>query len=601
MSPNSQRWAAGAAATLVAVANMGCGRQKEPAVLQSTEPPPPSHLAETSPGTVPDDPAQDGWDTELASERIGTQLALMKQWLTEEKPAAAGVEKFAAGDCTGSGLAGAEPDPQFAGGVFKVSRSVTGGRGAAFDGLEGLAAAMGKLRGGTEAHAAIKVTRIHSSADGWETVLRFQLDEHTAAGRRQVNAVWPALWSRDEAPLLKRIDLSAWEEVTAARAQAFADCTEALFAGNTSWREHLAFGTDHWTARIESILGMDVNGQNGVTLGDINGDGLDDFHLPQQGGLPNRMFLRQLDGTLKDVTEESGTGWLDDAHAALLIDLDNDGDQDLVTGMRDGILIQANDGLGKFTVKATKLMPTGVPYGLAAADYDQDGDLDVFAACYHQRTTAARNETFARPVPYHDAENGAQDVLLRNDGNWQFTDAAKSSGIVENKFSYAPSWEDYDDDGDMDLFVANDFGSKRLWRNDRTPEDTVIFTEVAVTAGVQDVGAGMSSAWGDPDNDGRMDLYVGNMFSSAGNRIAFQEKFQRSAQPLERRLYQRHARGNSLFHNKGDGTFDDVSEAAGVTSGRWAWSSRFADLNNDGREDIYVANGYITQEDPHDL
>jgi len=301
------------------------------------------------------------------------------------------------------------------------------------------------------------------------------------------------------------------------------------------------------------------------------------------------------------VTEGSGTGWLDDGHAALFLDLDNDGDQDLVIGMRDGVLIQQNDGTGKFTVKAAKLTPTGPPYGLSAADYDQDGDLDIFAACYYQRATAAKNYTFARPVPYHDAENGAQDMLLRNDGNWVFTDAAKASGIVESKFSYAPSWEDFDDDGDQDLYVANDFGSNRLWRNDRTPEGTVVFHETAAEAGVQDTAAGMSSAWGDADNDGRMDLYVANMFSSAGNRIAFQDKFQSSASDAERHLLQRHARGNSLFHNKDGSSFSDVSESAGVTLGRWAWSSRFGDLNNDGREDLYVANGYITQEDPHDL
>lgn len=412
-----------------------------------------------------------------------------------------------------------------------------------------------------------------------------------------MNAEWSAEWTSEYK--LAMLDMSSWTEVTMARG--FIDCTEALFAGNESWREHLALGTDHWTARIESILGMDVNGQNGVTLGDINGDGLDDFYLTQQGGLPNRMFLRQAGGSLKDVTAESGAGWLDDAHAALLVDLDNDGDQDLVTGTRDGVLIQANDGTGKFAVKAAKLTPTGPPYGLSAADYDQDGDLDIFAACYFQRQTAAKNYTLARPVPYYDAENGAQDVLLRNDGNWYFTDAAKACGIVENKFSYAPSWEDIDDDGDMDLYVANDFGSNRLWRNDRTPEGTVIFTEVAAPAGVQDTAAGMSSAWGDADNDGRMDLYVGNMFSSAGNRIAFQEKFHRSASAGERQLFQRHARGNSLFRNGGAGKFDDISEAAGVTLGRWAWSSRFGDLNNDGLPDLYVANGYITQEDPHDL
>lgn len=558
---------------------------------------PAATVARTS--TVADDPTKDGWETEAANERIGTQLGLLKNWLTGKDRTMEQAVAFMDPDCEGLTRPGQEAEPRYSDGVFAVRYSAADRPGSRFRGMEAAVATVGSLRRGQETHVAAKVTGIRASAGGWETDVKLQVDELWNAGRRQLNTTCQMVWSKADPPMLKRVEFGTWEEVTTPRA--FADCTEALFAGNASWREHLALGTDHWTARIESILGMDVNGQNGVTLGDINGDGLDDFYLTQQGGLPNRMFLRQADGSLKDITVESGAGWLDDAHAALLVDLDNDGDQDLVTGTRDGVLIQANDGTGKFAVKAAKLTPTGPPYGLSAADYDQDGDLDIFAACYFQRQTVAKNYTLARPVPYYDAENGAQDVLLRNDGDWRFTDAAEACGIVENKFSYAPSWEDYDDDGDMDLYVANDFGSNRLWRNDRTAEGTVIFTEVAVLAGVQDTAAGMSSAWGDADNDGHMDLYAGNMFSSAGNRIAFQEKFQSTASAGERQLFQRHARGNSLFRNGGAGKFDDISEAGGVTLGRWAWSSRFGDLNNDGLSDLYVANGYITQEDPHDL
>ena len=579
------------AALALAAAGAGCRRAEETSAAPAAAAT--SQAAATA--TVADDPSQDGWETEAASERISAQLTVLKAWLTAEEPAQEGLRLVVDLQCRVLAPAAGVPKLLYSDGVILVHQkeSVTPQpemRGAVEQEVR-------KLREGTGAHAEMKVTGIQKSAGGWKTRLRFQLDEHTATRRRQLNAEWSAEWTNEYK--LATLDMSSWTEVSMARG--FADCTEALFAGNASWKEHLAYGTDHWTARIESILGMDVNGQNGVTLGDINGDGLDDVYLTQQGGLPNRMFLRQADGSLKDVTTESGTGWLDDGHAALLVDLDNDGDQDLVTGMRDGVLIQENDGTGKFTVRAAKLTPTGPPYGLSAADYDQDGDIDIFAACYYQRQTVAKNYTLARPVPYYDAENGAQDMLLRNDGGWRFTDAAKACGIVESKFSYAPSWEDYDDDGDMDLYVANDFGSNRLWRNDRTPEGTVTFTEVSVPAGVRDTAAGMSSAWGDADNDGRMDLYVGNMFSSAGNRIAFQEKFQNTASAGERQLFQRHASGNSLFRNAADGTFADISDAAGVTLGRWAWSSRFGDLNNDGLLDLYVANGYITQEDPHDL
>jgi hypothetical protein len=214
-----------------------------------------------------------------------------------------------------------------------------------------------------------------------------------------------------------------------------------------------------------------------------------------------------------------------------------------------------------------------------------------------------KNFVFARPVPYHEATNGAPNLLLRNEGGWRFADRTKALGLdVHNtRYSYAPAWQDYDGDGDLDLYVANDFGSNTLYRQDRTPDGLIRFAEVASEAGVTDTAAGMSATWGDYDGDGRPDLYVSNMFSSAGNRIAFQGRFQSEADETTRRLFQRHARGNSLFRNAGDGTFDDVSVAAHVTLGRWAWGSRFLDLNNDGAPDLCVANGFITQEDEHDL
>ena len=203
-----------------------------------------------------------------------------------------------------------------------------------------------------------------------------------------------------------------------------------------------------------------------------------------------------------------------------------------------------------------------------------------------------------RPIPYHDANNGGRNVLFRNNGAWRFQDVTKRVGLEQNnrRFSFAASWDDYDNDGDLDLYVANDYGRNNLYRNDRGR-----FTDIARRAGVEDISAGMSVSWGDYNNDGWMDLYVSNMFSSAGNRIAYQRRFHSGASEATRSEFQRHARGNSLFQNVGDGTFRDVSTSAGVTMGRWAWGSGFVDINNDGLEDLIVANGFVTQEDPGDL
>jgi hypothetical protein len=111
----------------------------------------------------------------------------------------------------------------------------------------------------------------------------------------------------------------------------------------------------------------------------------------------------------------------------------------------------------------------------------------------------------------------------------------------------------------------------------------------------------MSVAWADVDRDGQMDLYISNMFSSAGSRITHQPEFKSDASDEIRTRLQRFARGSTLLRNEGTGEFEDISEAAGVTLGRWAWSSNFLDVNNDGSEDICVANGYITSDDTSDL
>ncbi len=186
---------------------------------------------------------------------------------------------------------------------------------------------------------------------------------------------------------------------------------------------------------------------------------------------------------------------------------------------------------------------------------------------------------------------------MRNDGNWLYTDVTAAIGLDENntRFSFAASWEDYDNDGDPDLYVANDYGRNNLYKNNDGK-----FDDVAPELGVEDMSSGMSASWGDYNRDGWMDLYVSNMFSAAGNRITYQRQFKSDADANVREQYQRLARGNTLFLNT-HGGFSDVSEDAGVTMGRWAWGSRFADINGDGWQDLLVANGFITTEDSGDL
>ena len=167
------------------------------------------------------------------------------------------------------------------------------------------------------------------------------------------------------------------------------------------------------------------------------------------------------------------------------------------------------------------------------------------------------------------------------------------------RFSLAASWEDFDNDGDQDLYVANDFGRNNLYVNEGGH-----FRDLAAQASAEDQASGMSVAWGDFGHDGTMDLYVGNMFSMAGNRISNQQRFSEQHDSKTTSLLQRMARGNSLLenHSRPDAArFVDVSIPMNVTMGRWSWASPFVDLNADGWLDIVVANGYLTNPKLNDL
>ncbi len=413
------------------------------------------------------------------------------------------------------------------------------------------------------------------------------------------HARWVCRWqpaTQESPPRLLNIQVSDFEETTARGKQGtlFSDCTAAVLRHRTDLENQFFHGTSYWRGRIEKRYRIPYFGQQGLAIGDVNGDGLDDIYLLQPGGLPNRLLIHQADGTVVDQSQEAGVDILDFTRSALLIDLDNDGDQDLVVSMWQRLMFLENDGQGHFTAKAV-LSDMKAAYSLAAADYDQDGDLDLFACIYYPKQAAA--DRVAEPIPYYNATNGGKNILVRNEGNWKFHDATDEVGLGENnyRFSFAASWDDFDNDGDVDLYVANDFGPNHLYRNDKGH-----FSDVAASIGAEDMNFGMSASWGDFNRDGWMDLYISNMFSSAGNRVTFQSNFKSDLDDKLRNKYQKLARGNTLLVNHG-GKFADVSNEQQVTVGRWAWGSLFVDVNNDGWEDLMVANGFLTGKKPDDL
>ncbi len=398
---------------------------------------------------------------------------------------------------------------------------------------------------------------------------------------------------------MERLEVANYEEIRSGSGKWLEDCTLAVFEGDRAFRDQLQDGTDHWTNRLPTALGIAPWGDHGVAVGDVDGDRLDDVYFCQPGGLPNQLYRHRADGTLQNISTSSGTDWLDDSRSALLIDIDNDGDQDLVIASREFLLFMQNDGRGHFRLAADHRAARDA-FSLSAADYDQDGDLDIFACRYYPDGGADDTDRlrFSAPVPYHDARNGPRNILLRNDGSWAFHDATDEAGIGRDncRWSYAAAWEDFDRDGDQDLYVANDFGPNYLYRNDRGT-----FAEIATSVGASDASTGMSVDWADVNHDGWSDLYIANMYSAAGMRVTAQAEFRPSESPGLRERHRKLASGNTLLLNDGKGAFEDRSLAAGVTMGRWAWSSNFVDLNNDSWDDILVANGYYSGSKKDDL
>jgi len=373
-------------------------------------------------------------------------------------------------------------------------------------------------------------------------------------------------------------------------------------------RENPIYHSSQWEPKRFEIFKY---ASGGVSTSDIDGDGWGDLLFVDGGSMC--LFRNQGDGRFEDETVLWGLNPEDTGfNAALFADFDNDGLKDLfLTGLTRPSRMLRNDGRRFVQVEG---VPVGGPFVTvaAAADADSDGDLDlVFGRYLDPRTKLPTTLSYTR--------NGEGSSFLRNLGDFKFVDATQEVGLNESGLTLGLAWGDIDADGDLDLYVANDFGRNALYENDGNG----YFSDVTRSSGTVDFGFGMSASFADADNDGDLDLYVSNVrsgqrwYSQAATLYLYLINSMKQGTfwedyPLYREVISlsgerwhhygdKMVKGNALLINDGQGHFTDIAMSSCANPFGWYWGSTLFDYDNDGDQDIYSANGWITAELKDDL
>ena len=363
-----------------------------------------------------------------------------------------------------------------------------------------------------------------------------------------------------------------------------------------------------------------VNIHPAVSAADVDGDGLDDLYVCVRWG-KNLLLRNRGDGTFEECAARYGLDVDGRNTVALFADFDNDGDADLLLGRSlERSLFLVNDA-GRFQPHPNPVSGGELPWlvtSASAADFNNDGLLDVYLCTYspldinsriNSGAAANGNPEWAQQFlsPEHAAEVGRRtatahsylgqvgppNILLVNRGT-SFELAPAFETLVGFRNSFHAAWNDFDRDGDQDLYVANDFAPDLFYRNNGDAG----FTDITESAGIDTMGFAMGSAWGDYDGDGFDDLYVSNMYSKAGRRITAQ------VPGLDDR-FTAVSGGNFLYRNRGDRTLARMSGADAkpvpVHLAGWSWGGQFSDFDNDGNLDLYVSSGFYTPPAGQDI
>src|SRR3954468_17842646 len=344
--------------------------------------------------------------------------------------------------------------------------------------------------------------------------------------------------------------------------------------------------------QLEHIMPQIASTGASVTVVDFDRDGWQDFYVTtsRQDGL-NRLYRNQGDGTFRDVAADAGLADLNRtgtgaSMGAVWGDYDNDGYEDLLLYKYGRPELFHNDqGVRFAAVTDRSNLPRWVNANAATwLDFDRDGRLDLFIAGYfdehidlwHLQTTRIMPESFEY------ANNGGRKYLLRNRGDGTFEDVTERMGITSRRWTLAVLAADLRGTGYPDLFLANDYGVPELFANDGGKR----FVEVGRATGLGATPkSGMNAAVGDVFNDGRLAIYKTNI-SEPGVLVQGNDLWMPSASANQASGRPGQAEGGMEYEN--------LAASLGVDLGGWSWGAQFGDLNNDGTQDLYLVNGYIS-------
>ncbi|MDA7882236.1 VCBS repeat-containing protein [Akkermansiaceae bacterium] len=354
-----------------------------------------------------------------------------------------------------------------------------------------------------------------------------------------------------------------------------------------------------------------------VSIVDIDDDGFDDLYIMVSLGT-NLLLRNRGDGTFEEAASTYELAFKGNSTCGLFADFDNDGDQDLMLGRSLERSVYLENTGSWYRAKELDFALPALVTSMSAVDYNKDGLLDVYFCTYRLGALGSGDSGLGEANPslnwperllsptdaaefrrrYRDETNpqggidflnqvGPPNVFLVNQGNGNFAPAPEGPQVNVWKNSLQATWSDYDDDGDPDLYLANDFSSDHLFRNDG-PDG---FVDVTEESGANTYGFAMGASFGDYDQDGKQDLYVSNMFSKAGRRIL--SKFE----GIDRN-YLHSVNGNFLYRQEQGHRFKHVSglepPSLLVAESGWSWGGQFWDFDNDGDLDIHALSGYFT-------